>query len=348
MLIDTIVLASMNVMRDPSIITGAIAWVLGHIVNFFFNFIYAITADGSLGIAIILMTIFTRCLLLPLAVKQQKSMFMMQKIQPEIKKIQDKYKNQANDPEIQKKMTMETQKLYAKYKYNPFSGCLPMLIQLPIFLGLYQIMRNPFMYINEINSIYSSISEIVLSVAGSNATVNSLIQSFGELGGLDVGVSIDVDVFNRILNILDPSQVKQLVDATGSSAMTSIFETKQVIENFCGINLTETVGFAFNIKLVIPILSALTTFLSSWLMSKKNKTTDPAMASQQRIMNIVMPLMMAWITVGLPAGVGLYWITSNIFVVLQQFAFNLHFDKKLKEEKAMEQEKLESKKGGKK
>ena len=328
-------MASMNIMKDPGIIVGPIAWLLGHVVNFFFNIVYTMTVEHSLGISIILMTIFTRCLLIPFAVKQQKSMYIMQKIQPEMKKIQDKYKGGMSDPEIQKKMNMETQKLYSKYNYNPFGGCLPMLIQLPIFLGLYQIMQHPFQYINEINTIYSSISEIVLTLASSNTGVMDLVKEFSMgTAGLTAGTEVTVDIFNRIINILSPEQVKSLVEAAGTSDLMSIYDTKQVIETFMGINLTETVGFALNIKLLIPILSGATTFLSSWLMSRKNKTTDPAMRSQQRIMNITMPLVMMWITTSIPAGVGLYWITSNTFMVAQQLVLNKMMDNKLKAEEA--------------
>jgi YidC/Oxa1 family membrane protein insertase len=62
-------------------------------------------------------------------------------------------------------------------------------------------------------------------------------------------------------------------------------------------------------------------------MQRKNKPTDAAMIQQQRIMNIVMPLMMAWITTSLPGGIGIYWITSNLFQVIQQVVLNRHFEK---------------------
>lgn len=319
---------SRNIMKDPGVIVGPIAWILGHVIDFFFNIIYSLGIHAnSLGISIILLTIFTRCLMIPLSYKQQKSMFKMQALSPELKKIQEKYKGSTTDPEIQRKMQMETQRLYSENNVSPFSGCLPMLIQLPIFLGLYHVMQNPFKYIEIINQVYTQLSTIVLTAAQSDSTVLELVRSFGQFGSVPDGTTIDVNLFNRIINILDPAEVDQLRTAIASADFDTAYATKNSIEYFLGLNLTETVGFSLTPKLIIPILSGVTTFLSSWLMTKKNKTTDPAMKSQQRIMNITMPLMMAWITMSLPGGIGVYWIVSNIFQLCQQFFLNRHFEK---------------------
>ena len=140
-----------NVIPDePGFIVGPISWVLGVILNFVFNVVYFITENFSLGITIIVVTIIARVLMLPLSFKQQKSMVVMRKIQPEIKKIQDKYKDDMADPEVKRKMNTEMQKLYSQNNYNPLSGCLPLLIQLPIFIALYYIMQNSYAFIDTI------------------------------------------------------------------------------------------------------------------------------------------------------------------------------------------------------
>lgn len=339
---------SRDVMKDPGVIVGPISWILGHVINFFFNIIYSLGIHAnSLGIAIILLTIFTRCLMIPLSYKQQKSMFKMQALSPELKRIQGKYKDSMSDPEVQRKMQMETQKLYSENNVSPFSGCLPMIIQLPIFLGLYHVMQNPFKYVEVINQVYTQLSTLVLSAAQSNSTVLELIRSFGELGSIPDGTSIDVNLFNRIINILGPSEIGQLKTAIASADFDAVCASKNSIEFFLGLNLTETVGFALSPKLIIPILSGLSTFLSSWLMTKRNVSTDPAMKSQQRIMNITMPLMMAWITTSLPGGIGIYWIVSNLFQLCQQFFLNKHFEKIGADNIIVPKEKKQ-KKGGKK
>lgn len=326
------------ILREPSSVTGAIAWVLGKIINFFFNVAYGVNPEHSLGISIILLTIFARCLMIPIAYKQNKSMSLMQKMQPELKKLQAKYKDRTTDPEIQKKMNMETQKLYAKYNYSPLSGCLPLLIQMPIFFGLYYIMRHPFLYIDVLGDLYTRFSNIVLDAAnpkiGNNSALLELVNSLAIKAGITAGTSVGEHEFSMLLNSLDPENVQQLVDTCANSELKEIALNKQAIETFMGVSLTETVGFALNIKLIIPILSGATTWLSSWLMTRRNKnqSLDPQVASQQKIMNIVMPLMMMWITTSIPAGVGVYWVVSNVFQIVQQFILGKHFDNKLKRE----------------
>ncbi|MCL2665778.1 MAG: YidC/Oxa1 family membrane protein insertase, partial [Defluviitaleaceae bacterium] len=113
-------LGNAQVQKDPGFIVGPISTVFGFIIDFFFNIAYALTANNSLGISIILLTIVVRCLMLPLGIKQQKSMIAMQKLNPEIQKIKAKYGGNK-DPEIQKKMNAEMQALYAKHKVNPLS-----------------------------------------------------------------------------------------------------------------------------------------------------------------------------------------------------------------------------------
>ncbi len=319
-----------DVMKKPGVIVGPIAWLIGQIINIIFNVVHSIVGDvNSLGITIILLTIFIRLLMTPISFKQQKSMFKMQALQPQIKKIQDKYKGQTSDPEIQRKMSMEMQKVYSDNNYNQFAGCLPLLIQLPIFMGLYMVMQNPFRYVQEINAVYQQISEIVLSKAASSSAVADLVNEFALLGKVPAGTSVNSDIFSAILNILSPEQVSSLGEAINTKAFGELMLRKNEIEYFLGLNLTETVGLSISPKLAIPVLSAGTTFLSSWIMQRKNSSInqDPNVIQQQRIMNITMPLFMAWITTSLPTGIGVYWITSNIFQILQQLVINKYFEK---------------------
>ena len=95
------------------------------------------------GMAIILLTIVFRLLIMPLMLSQTKSSFMMQKVQPRLKEIQSRYQD---DPV---RMQEETQKLYADAKFNPLAGCVPMLIQMPIFIALFQVLRNIQNYLPE-------------------------------------------------------------------------------------------------------------------------------------------------------------------------------------------------------
>lgn len=100
--------------------------------------VFADLLFGQYGLSILVMTIFVRLLVLPLNLKQYRSSKAMQAIQPEIKKIQEKYKN--NPQKVQE----ETMKLFMQHQINPLAGCLPLLIQMPIFIALYNaIYWNP-------------------------------------------------------------------------------------------------------------------------------------------------------------------------------------------------------------
>lgn len=117
---------------------------LGAILAFF----YAIVP--SYGLAIIGLTVLLRLLLFPLTAKQARSMLAMQRIQPEIKKLQAKYKNDRQ------RLNEETMAFYKENKVNPLAGCLPLLAQMPIFIALFRILRNPFEYIPDNSSLYQS------------------------------------------------------------------------------------------------------------------------------------------------------------------------------------------------
>ncbi len=113
------------------------------------------------GLAIIIVTIIFRILVSPLMHKQAKSNYQMQKIQPKLQKIQEKY---ADD---QVRMNQEMQKLYAEAKFNPLMGCLPMLLQMPIFIALFQVLRNIQNYSSdEVLSFYGIIPDITQTPSG--------------------------------------------------------------------------------------------------------------------------------------------------------------------------------------
>ncbi len=113
---------------------NAISNLLGHILRIIFEFV------NNYGLSIIVFTLFVRLLLVPLMIKQIKSQKAMQDIQPKIKEIQEKYKNK---PEKQQEELMN---IYKEAKINPLAGCLPLLIQMPILIGLFNVLREPVKY----------------------------------------------------------------------------------------------------------------------------------------------------------------------------------------------------------
>ena len=118
---------------------------LGSVLAFFYSVV------PNSGVAIILLTVAVRLALFPLTAKQAKSMIAMQRVQPEIKKLQAKYKNDKQ------KLNEEMMKFYKENEINPLGGCLPLLLQMPIFIALYQTLRQIEKFIPHGSKMFSDI-----------------------------------------------------------------------------------------------------------------------------------------------------------------------------------------------
>ena len=116
----------------------------GTILAFFYGII------PNLGVSIILLTVLVMLVMFPLTAKQAKSMLSMQRAQPEIKKLQAKYKHDRA------KLNEEMMKFYQENKINPLAGCLPLLVQMPIFFALFQVMRDPYKYLPKSSDLYAA------------------------------------------------------------------------------------------------------------------------------------------------------------------------------------------------
>ncbi len=314
-----------TILKDPGFIVGPISFVLGFVVNFVFNIIYGINPVNSLGFTIILFTIFIRILMLPLVSKQMKSMKKMQDLVPLQNEIKAKYSGAGKtDQESKQKETLEIQELYRKNGVNPLGGCLPMFIQMPIFFALNEIIRNSYRYVDKIGDLYSEISYKLMEMPEYITTLTPIIQP-----RLQNKVSIDiatVDGLNKAVNSLSANDWYEILASAPTEIATSLYDLliqKNAIDTFMGMNLSENPTL-LSISVIIPILSVITTFLTSWLSMKNNPSAsgNDTAAQQQKMMMYMMPVLMGFMSFSLSAGVGLYWITSSIFQVIQQLFIN--------------------------
>ena len=221
-------------MEEPGIFDGFFA-PIEYLMTVVLNTLYSLTeiiGVPSYGLAIILLTVLIKILVYPLTKKQLESMKAMQRIQPQMKKLQEKYKD---NPQVFQKKLME---LYQKEGANPMSGCLPMLIQMPILMGMYY-------------TLYS----------------------------FNYGGAAPSFLWLPSLSEADPTYA-------------------------------------------LPFLSAATTFLQQKMMSTGEVN------QQMRVMMIVMPLFIGWISLNFPAGLVLYWVTMNIVQIIQQWWTNRQDDNK--------------------
>jgi YidC/Oxa1 family membrane protein insertase len=117
----------------------------------------------------------------------------------------------------------------------------------------------------------------------------------------------------------------QAISPQAHQSIMNLFNQKQLIENFATIDLIAPTGLSLP-GVIIPVLTGLTTFLSTWVLNKQQATSsDSTMKTQQTMMLVVMPLMMTWMTTSLSAGVGIYWITSSVYQTIQQVLLNKYY-----------------------
>lgn len=274
---------------------GFISRPFGALLLWFINIV------GNYGVALIFFTILVRIILLPLSIKQQKSMQETQRIQPEISKIREKYKNDKE------KLNEETMKLYKEHNVNPAGGCFPLLIQFPIIIGLYQTIIRPLTYMfnltaDQIAILTEKVNEVLL------AQGKGLIEGVGQFE-IKIAQNLNADILESV-------------------GLTNI----NIINfNFLGINLGDTPNMSLiNLLWVIPIFAALTTFLTTKVTTalSGNQQAEGSAASTMKTMNMLFPVMTAWFTFTMPAGVGFYWILGNVIQIVQQVLLNLYFKSK--------------------
>lgn len=242
----------------------AVAWIMVA----FYKGLSAIGLPESSGwtwaLSIVGLVILIRVLLIPLFVKQIKASRGLQLIQPEIKKIQEKYKGKS-DTTSRQAMTQETMALYREHGTNPFSSCLPILLQSPIFFALFRVL-------NGIGDVASG--------------------KKGAIGPFDKDLA--------------------------HSANTSTLLGSPLSDKFIGAhNLSTQI-----LTVVLIILMSLTTFTTQRQLMRKNmpaSALDNPFAQQQKILLYVLPLVFAVSGVNFPIGVLIYWLTTNLWSMGQQF-----------------------------
>lgn len=260
----------------------------------FLYLIYDSVAIHNYGLALIIFTVVVRAAMFPLTLKQYKSSGEMQKVQPLLQELQRKY---ANDKQ---KLNEETMKLYQEHKINPAGGCLPLLIQMPILLTLWQIITRPLKYM----------------LGFTSEQINNLAATAGIKGNYQEIESITYYIKNN------------LGDKVGNLNM--FFPSKN-----WGVNLGQIPTYDYHkllddpmniILLLLPLLAVVTTFISVKLSMPK--TTDKATNPLGNSMMYISPLMTLIFSFQFPAGLSLYWIAGNIFAIGQQYYVNKYVLKK--------------------
>lgn len=255
----------------------AIGWLLA--------WLYDLT--GSFGFAIIILTIVFRIVLLPLGIKQIKSMQAMQALQPKIKEIQKKYK--GNKQKIQE----QTMKLYQEYGVNPLGGCLPLLLQFPILIAMYSVIRAP------VPLPPNPDNPGVVTYKDNHLPEDSALFA-------DITAHEGKGQGFLLMNLqCSPQNAGKTVDVRDTAGDP----TEDNLE--CGDGIADRIPYYALLLLMIG-----TTFYSS----RQTQKATPASAQnpQTQIITKVMPLMFGVFGFAFPAGLILYWTVSNLFQIGQQ------------------------------
>ena len=248
---------------------------------------------NSYALSIIFFTVIIRLLLLPLSIKQQKGQTMAARLRPFENKIRQKYKN---DP---MKAREEINALYQSEGYSPYSGCLTALIQLPIFLGLYEVIRYPLHYIAGVaNDLINSV------------TLTKTFEAIGFKGTADM--------------FLAGRPFTDIVAADNVSAATlgqitdqSLFGLPLDLKLF-GLDLTQTASFgSLSVYWLFPLLSGLIALLLQLITMRINRRNAGGEKQPGMGMMLFMPIFSVVIGFSMPTALVFYWCISNLVITLQ-------------------------------
>lgn len=272
----------------------------------FLNFIYNTLAFHRYGLAIIIFTIFIKLILLPLAVKQYRSMSKMQELQPKLQEIQKRYKNDKE------KLNQETMKLYQESKVNPAGGCAPLLIQMPILISLYWVIQGPlkFMLGKSEDVIVKLFNLVPVAERVANMRDISIINYFSKHS-------------NELANVADMLKKDDLINLNFFGLINL-----GMVPSFDINKLSGPMSAQYLALLLVPILAAVTTYLSAKTSAAQTPQQQGMGSQMQNSMIKIMPFMTAFFAFSVPAGLGLYWIVSNLFQILQQLYMNKYIIKK--------------------
>lgn len=300
-----------------------IASVLGYIFNMLFDAL-SFLHIGNVAIAIVLFTIIVKLCMLPLSIKQQKMAKLNSVMNPEIKAINEKYKDKRNDQNAMLKMQEETKAVYEKYGVSQMGGCVQMLIQMPILLALYQVFRYIPLYISQLKNLFTAFltdNGGIMSVSGYADTM----KQFGEnIDWTNVNTAITE------INKFSTENWDKLKDAfpAFSDIIANSHASLEHMNTFLGINMSQEPGFGLTLAVLIPILAGLTQFISVKVAQGNTQVDDDnPMAASMRMTNYIFPLMSAFIAVSVPAGLGLYWIATAVIQTIMTLFINSYYDK---------------------
>lgn len=305
---------------------GLLSDLFGYLLNGLYN------VFNNYGIAIILFSIILRVILVPITISQQKSMKKTSKIQKETQELQKKYKNN------QEKLNQEIMELYKREKMNPFSGCLSAIIQIVIILSVFWLVSQPLTHMKHVQGleIYKEYTNKVEQSSNKS--------SYKEIAIINAAESD----YQQITNILNDDNIE---DRESMENKKDALENLRLNMDFIGLDLSKVPTQSLNDYKVyiIPILYVISSFISIKMTTniqnskaKNSEETDKekesneleAMQSMNKSMTYMMPIMSVSIALIAPLGLALYWLVSNILMIIERLIIQKIMNSKEEKENA--------------
>ena len=298
-------------------IYNTIAIPFGWVLSFLYSNI------NNYLISLFILVLIVRLVLLPSSISQQKGSAKQLRLQPKVNRIRQRYTNGNPNPsrEVQMKIQQETQELYQKEGFSATSaGCLPLLIQFPVMIGLYGVVYTPLSKVLAIKTDVVNALASLLSVEVTQNTSNKMeILLLDKLGSMDM---------TSLTNLINKAAANANATISDAANYAKEIITLKGQFTFLGIDLTQQPTVKeFNSPWLIPIAAFLTAMLTSVVMYLRQRKTNPEMAKNPSMgcMTFMSPLMSLWFAFMFPAGVGIYWVMSNIVSFVQTLVLNYFY-----------------------
>lgn len=324
---------------------GPIAKGLGYLMNLIYIFQSEVLHINNVALTIVLFTIFVYICLYPLTYRQQKFSVLSQKMNPEIKAIQKKYKGKT-DQNSRIAMQEETQSVYDKYGVSPVGSCIQAAIQMPILFALYRVFFNIPGYIFSIKGIFSNLVDGIVKTDNYPHILDNLYK-INKISGLKVNFTGKGNLVekNYIIDFLYKLSDKGWENLSSNKFFpdlsSTIEKTRQNLHSvnyLFGINISDTPwnlmkisikNHAFLMVLLVFLLPIFSYLSQVWNMRVSQVTNaanaDDPMMKQMKMMNVLMPFMSFIFAFSVPVGLVIYWIMGAVVRTLQMYYLNNKF-----------------------
>lgn len=277
--------------------------IFGYVLNFIYNFI------GNYGLAIIIFSIVIKIIMIPISIKQHKTLKKSTKIQAKMKEIQFKYKN---DPQ---KLNEATMQLYKSENMSPFSGCLSAIVQIILLFAVFYLVRSPLTYMKKID--VGTIEKYTTIMQQNNLSTNT---SYPE-----------IELIKEIDNIKNlKNNSNQETEEIKDEELDSLY----INMDFLGLNLAQVPTKSSDWKAyIIPILYVIVSVIAMRITNtmtpkikkeegKDNEDDFDPMAQMNKNMSLMFPIMYLAVALIAPLGLALYWLTNSLLMIVEKLMLN--------------------------